>query len=1012
MNGTSITSTPSTSNSNDKIMEQTWKYPFHQISVLLDDADTSLQRIMSTTHCHIGVTPEATPQHTQSRMVQVTLRGTSEQIFAAHQQLNFVRQNGKLSAIASNKQTARFASTTTTTTTTRTPPSKLNNWNLDVSDACMRRVVDRLISPHHSTNWAILKFDDKTRREKLLAIAKYGIGGVRALGQQLAPVKDLTYCLLRFDYGVEIHKHQIILLIWSPASARSGQKLNIIPMLRHKARIKQTLRATFELNIAIHSYLNSNFILSELHLKHLVPEILLRVTKRFDDDGDGDDDEKQNIKLTKTNSTPSLPTLPPPSTPQHQTSAPNLRFSTQVDKFFVSKDWTLQQLMAALAQKYGVASAQQLRVTHILHSVVTKRASPSKFNSPRRTEHMFDAHDFDKTLSMLGLYHGSQIYVKQQSAPTGDATANAATSATNPLSNAFLAAQRRLQFTKIKTMSKTRKIKIKLKLSSHIAAKKSLQSLKQQKQSEMQAQQLTLQQKVSLRVERWEQLHDNDNDDVDVEMRKKTKKEKKKKKKKRVRIAEQAPTHVKQASLSDPEIGAAVVDVAAAAAETTEHDSRTRSTRTRSASTTDAYEMQKQETAMEQDDDDDDMEVDDEEQAEMQMPTQQSPIQVRSASMSLRPSSTAEVENGALQPRSASMSLQVQSTTHELKHDEDEDDDMAVDATTSLSLPNTPVTTASISSASALVPLSTASLSSSDLNTTEIECTLDLNEVFIVERSIGRGKTAHVHYAVYKNECDIALKEFRFGRLTDKILLDFHSELETLKKLDHENICRLLGHYVDERSKQLYLAFEWLPCGCLYDVLHDANVSIELVDVLEMAMDVARGMQYLHSQAIIHRDLKSHNLLLDEAYRVKITDFGTAKSMDKISGTTYTEVGTGGYCAPEVLEQPLQGYDRKVDVFSYGVLLWEILERGNVFDQRCLRHIDELKKGLRPKITVSCPPQLQQLIHDCWQFEPDKRPVFDEIVQVLDKLLVQYKPVKNDDDDEEEGNGNKNEDVL
>ena len=78
------------------------------------------------------------------------------------------------------------------------------------------------------------------------------------------------------------------------------------------------------------------------------------------------------------------------------------------------------------------------------------------------------------------------------------------------------------------------------------------------------------------------------------------------------------------------------------------------------------------------------------------------------------------------------------------------------------------------------------------------------------------------------------MKEFKFGRLTDKILFDFHHELETLKKLDHPNITRLLGHYIDEKSKQLYLAFEWMPGGCLYDVIHDFNVEIQYRDVLEM----------------------------------------------------------------------------------------------------------------------------------------------------------------------------------
>merc|ERR1719356_995988 len=74
---------------------------------------------------------------------------------------------------------------------------------------------------------------------------------------------------------------------------------------------------------------------------------------------------------------------------------------------------------------------------------------------------------------------------------------------------------------------------------------------------------------------------------------------------------------------------------------------------------------------------------------------------------------------------------------------------------------------------------------------TEMEFTLDLDLVFIAEKSIGRGKTAHVHYAIYRDEVDIALKEFRFGRLTEKILLQFHHELDPLKQLDHQNICRL-----------------------------------------------------------------------------------------------------------------------------------------------------------------------------------------------------------------------------
>lgn len=119
--------------------------------------------------------------------------------------------------------------------------------------------------------------------------------------------------------------------------------------------------------------------------------------------------------------------------------------------------------------------------------------------------------------------------------------------------------------------------------------------------------------------------------------------------------------------------------------------------------------------------------------------------------------------------------------------------------------------------------------------------------------------------------------------------------------------------------------------------------------------------------------------------------------MEKISGTTYTEVGTGGYCAPEVIEPPIQGYDRKIDVFSYGVLLWEIYERKNIFDQRCLRNMTQLRQGVRPKISDKCPIEYKTLIDQCWQFDPKKRPTFDEIVK---KLLTTYSAEQQENNDQ------------
>ncbi|ETO19514.1 LIM-type zinc finger-containing protein [Reticulomyxa filosa] len=216
------------------------------------------------------------------------------------------------------------------------------------------------------------------------------------------------------------------------------------------------------------------------------------------------------------------------------------------------------------------------------------------------------------------------------------------------------------------------------------------------------------------------------------------------------------------------------------------------------------------------------------------------------------------------------------------------------------------------------------------------------------------------------------------------------------KQLRHPNIALLLGSHIDMETKEMFLLLEWLPGGCLFDVLVDKEFEICYLDVLTMALDVSRGMEYLHSQNIIHRDLKSHKLnmeflLLDEEFRVKVTDFGTAKHLDLLT-SAMTEVGTMGYMAPEVIEPPRpHGYDSKVDVFSYGVLLWEMYCRGR--EENTLKNIGfasyatKVKQGLRPKIPSDCPEEFCKLINACWEFDPVNRPTFTEIVKYLQYVI-------------------------
>ncbi|ETN97580.1 Protein kinase domain containing protein, partial [Reticulomyxa filosa] len=297
---------------------------------------------------------------------------------------------------------------------------------------------------------------------------------------------------------------------------------------------------------------------------------------------------------------------------------------------------------------------------------------------------------------------------------------------------------------------------------------------------------------------------------------------------------------------------------------------------------------------------------------------------------------------------------------------------------------------------------------------------IDLEDVQIIRENVGHGKTAVVHKAIYKEQVTVALKEYRFGQLTDQIMKDFHRELRVLKQLRHPNIALLLGSHIDMEAKELFLLLEWLPGGCLFNVLADKEFEISYLDVLTMALDVARGMEYLHAQNIVHRDLKSHklshfffsfvyfvylcfffkyknttSLLLDEEYRVKVSDFGTAKHVDKLT-LAMTEIGTLGYMAPEVIEPPKpHGYDTKVDVFSYGVLLWEMFCRGKVDNTLkglgFVNYVKQLKEGIRPYIPSDCPDEFRKLINACWQFEPTHRPTFALIVKYLQYIIHSHR---------------------
>ncbi|KAK6115057.1 hypothetical protein DH2020_007326 [Rehmannia glutinosa] len=179
---------------------------------------------------------------------------------------------------------------------------------------------------------------------------------------------------------------------------------------------------------------------------------------------------------------------------------------------------------------------------------------------------------------------------------------------------------------------------------------------------------------------------------------------------------------------------------------------------------------------------------------------------------------------------------------------------------------------------------------------------------------------------------------------------------------------------------------EYMPGGSLYDYLHKNHLVLKLPQLLKFAIDVCKGMEYLHQKNVIHRDLKTANLLMDTCKVVKVADFGVARFQNK-GGVMTAETGTYRWMAPEVINH--QPYDQKADVFSFAIVLWELVT-AKVFRDDTMTPLQAalgVRQGLRPELPENAHPKLLDLMQRCWGALPSDRPSFSEIRIELEELL-------------------------
>ncbi|KAK8900194.1 hypothetical protein M9Y10_002517 [Tritrichomonas musculus] len=247
-------------------------------------------------------------------------------------------------------------------------------------------------------------------------------------------------------------------------------------------------------------------------------------------------------------------------------------------------------------------------------------------------------------------------------------------------------------------------------------------------------------------------------------------------------------------------------------------------------------------------------------------------------------------------------------------------------------------------------------------------------------KQIGNGQSGVVKIGkIIKTGEIVAVKILHRRALTSPELESFRREIYSLSVLIHPSLIDFKG-YTEESP--FYIVTEYMENGSLFDVLRKNPKALTPTLRSLIAYDVALGIEYLHDRKIIHRDLKSLNILLDGNYKAKISDFGMVRT--KTQGPMTGLIGTAHWMAPEVLMSSPY-YNEKVDVFSYGILLWELLTGDMPYKNMSPGNITigVIQGTLRPPLPSDTPPKLAELIQKCWNQDPTKRPSMKRVVSYL-----------------------------
>ncbi|XP_034902080.1 serine/threonine/tyrosine-protein kinase HT1 [Populus alba] len=268
------------------------------------------------------------------------------------------------------------------------------------------------------------------------------------------------------------------------------------------------------------------------------------------------------------------------------------------------------------------------------------------------------------------------------------------------------------------------------------------------------------------------------------------------------------------------------------------------------------------------------------------------------------------------------------------------------------------------------------------------ECIVDMSKLFLGLR-FAHGAHSKLYHGLYKDK-PVAVKIIRVpdddenGNLATRLENQFNREVMLLSQLHHPNVIKFVAAC---RKPPVYCVItEYLSEGSLRAYLHKLeHKALSLEKLMTIALDIARGMEYIHSQGVIHRDLKPENVLIDQEFHLKIADFGIACG-EAYCDSLADDPGTYRWMAPEMIKK--RSYGRKADVYSFGLILWEMVAGTIPYEDMTpiQAAFAVVNKNSRPVIPKDCPPAMGALINQCWSLQPEKRPEFRQIVKVLEQF--------------------------